>query len=125
MVYNGTRWSAPRFIDRAANLASVSCPSARFCAAIDTSGNVFTFNGRKWTKRLHIPTEGLGLQSISCPQNAQCVISGGNGKIYAYAGSRLTVSDRTRPQRRIQGLSCPTIRFCAVVTSEGFGFTGS
>jgi hypothetical protein len=53
------------------------------------------------------------------------MIGGANGKIYAYASGHLTVSDRVGPQQRIQGLSCPTIRFCVAVTSEGFGLAGT
>ena len=39
VTYNGVSWSAPRQIDEAGLVSSISCPTAQFCVAVDVSGN--------------------------------------------------------------------------------------
>jgi hypothetical protein len=39
-TFNGTSWSSPKVIDPNGILESVSCPTARFCAAVDYAGKV-------------------------------------------------------------------------------------
>ena len=41
----GGTWSSPSDIDGDTYITSVSCPSARFCAAVDEDGNALTYNG--------------------------------------------------------------------------------
>ena len=53
-AFNGSTWSsAPRINDPAAStqpgMASVSCSSTTFCAAVDNGANAFTFNGTSWS----------------------------------------------------------------------------
>lgn len=38
VTYNGITWSAPRQVDDAALVSSISCPSPQFCAAVDGTG---------------------------------------------------------------------------------------
>jgi hypothetical protein len=39
-TYNGASWSSPKVIDPSGVLTSVSCPTARFCVAVDYAGKV-------------------------------------------------------------------------------------
>ncbi len=52
--YDGSEWSSFD-IDSDQSLAAVSCPTSRFCAAVDSSGRVVAYNGSGWS-RPH-PTE--------------------------------------------------------------------
>ena len=69
VTYDGTTWATPAAIDsHGAALTSVSCPSARFCAAIDFNGNgrVLTYNGTGWSAPATIDPNAF-LASVSCP----------------------------------------------------------
>ena len=63
-------------------LDSVSCPAATFCAAVDTNGNVVTYNGSTWNAPQHLDTTAAQssaaptptqLNSVSCPTQSFCV----------------------------------------------------
>jgi hypothetical protein len=93
-------WSSPTLIDNqapTAKLASVSCSSAGFCAAVDTLGNVLTST---------YPQGGTGawgasflgeraLLGVSCPSSSLCV-AGGESEVVASAdpvGGAVTWAD--------------------------------
>jgi hypothetical protein len=42
-------WSSPSQVDAQSSLNSVSCPTTRFCAAVDDAGNALTYNGTSWS----------------------------------------------------------------------------
>lgn len=82
-AYNGTQWSAPVPVDPGNYVASLSCPSTTFCAAVDgllpagfsggnDSGDVFLYNGTSWSPARNIDGTGI-LQSISCPSRNFCL----------------------------------------------------
>ena len=82
-TFNGTSWSPATAIDPGHELSTVSCPSARFCAAVDGGGgNVVTFDGSSWTAPVNIDSEAakslngpvlIFLMSVSCPSALFCV----------------------------------------------------
>src|SRR5437879_1163976 len=57
------KWSAPERIDTNQGFASVSCPTASFCAATvasPTAGSVITWNGTSWSAPQVLTNENLG-----------------------------------------------------------------
>src|SRR5262249_22390513 len=53
-MFDGSKWSsAPGVNDLVPNtrtgMASISCSSPSFCAAVDNGSNAFTFNGTSWS----------------------------------------------------------------------------
>jgi hypothetical protein len=49
LIYDGRSWSSPGTIDAGNGLGSVSCPRARFCAAVDEYGYALTYDGSSWS----------------------------------------------------------------------------
>jgi hypothetical protein len=70
-------------IDPGNELSTVSCPSARFCAAVDGGGgNVITFDGSSWTAPVNVDSRAarsvsgpvlIFLMSVSCISAVFCV----------------------------------------------------
>jgi serine/threonine protein kinase len=78
-------WSAGQRIDAATGgLASVSCASADFCAAVDTAGNAFTYSGGSWSGP-HQLTSSNGLSEVSCPTTSFCVATSNSSVVYTYS----------------------------------------
>jgi hypothetical protein len=67
-------WSAPTNIDSVgySTIASVSCPSATFCVAVDDVGDALTYNGTSWSAPTKIHGPGDNGQSVSCTSPTFC-----------------------------------------------------
>jgi hypothetical protein len=72
-LFNGRRWSSGGTVPSTqTGMASVSCSSPSFCAAVDYGPNVVTFNGTSWSKPSAIDP-GTYLQAVSCASASFCV----------------------------------------------------
>ncbi len=61
-------WSRGGTIDPLTGAPSaVSCPTARFCVAMDSYGTVLVDNGKSWSSPESIDPAGGGFTSVSCP----------------------------------------------------------
>jgi len=71
------RWSQPKStgVSSGEEISSVSCPSTKFCAAVDASSRTLTFNGTKWNAPVSTGIPGDPLSSVSCPSAKFCVAS--------------------------------------------------
>ena len=47
--YSGGTWARGVLLERTNKLAAISCPSAGFCAVVDSAGNAFTYSGASWS----------------------------------------------------------------------------
>jgi hypothetical protein len=118
-------WSAPQSIDRSGQFASVSCPSSSFCEAVDSSGNVLSWNGKSWSLPQTIDNNGgllgIGLASVSCAPRSTtfCVAVDGGGKVLIWNGKSWSAPTSLENGSRLDSVSCPTTRFCAVVDASG------
>jgi hypothetical protein len=130
--FNGTKWTTPSVIDNApqmaneAGLVAVSCPTSRFCAAVDESENVFDFAGGSWSGPRTIPTDGAtggDGNTISCASSTLCVSGTANGSVSVFDGtawSLPTVIDvRSGNQHAPPSVSCPALNFCAATDFGG------
>jgi hypothetical protein len=68
---------------------------------------------------------GKGLGAVSCPDSRMCVADSFNGDVFIYSGSRWAVSARVARHGDLEGVSCPTARYCATVTDGGYALTGT
>jgi len=125
VTYNGHAWTAPQPIDSQAELWSVSCPTATFCAAVDTAGNAVTYNGSTWTVGAQAPTGGAGLESISCPNAGLCVAASFGGGVFTLKGGAWKLSVTVSQQQTLRAVSCPADSFCAAVAQGGDGIIGN
>ena len=94
--FDGKAWSGPvtlepakvvsldRYLDLSA-LAAVSCTGSGFCAAVDPSGDVLSFDAGTWSAPVSVDPQaasagnGTGLTAISCPTASFCVAVDGRG----------------------------------------------
>lgn len=110
--------------DAGNGLLAVSCPSANFCAAIDTGGSAITFNGTSWSQPQYIDTTGGYLNAISCAADATttfCAAVDYRGNVMTYNGtgwSAPTPID-TGSTGGLARVSCATVTFCVTVDSSG------
>jgi hypothetical protein len=72
-------------------MASVSCLSPSFCAAVDNGGNAFTFNGSTWAAPVTIDSKAaksvnepvlIFLMSVSCQSAGFCVAGDSTGNAF-------------------------------------------
>jgi hypothetical protein len=139
LTYDGKTWSAPdllepaklvgidRFIGQPA-LASVSCPTPTFCAAVDPSGNVFTFDGTVWSAPRSVDAQGLtrnaiGVTAVSCPTPQTCTAADELGKVVTSAGGAWSGAVSVDPTLGLAALSCPTPTSCVALNDIGQALT--
>ncbi|HTR92006.1 MAG TPA: hypothetical protein VMI73_09720 [Trebonia sp.] len=62
-------------------MASVSCSSPTFCAAVDNGSNAFTFDGTFWSAATTIDP-GNQLGTVSCPSARFCAAGDTSGDVF-------------------------------------------
>ena len=104
-------------------ISSVSCPSQRFCAAVDNAGNVLIFKGRTWSRPANVDIDTYGFTSVSCATPKFCVAVDAQGFESTWKGSHWSAprSIDTVESTPELSVSCPTVSFCAVVDQYGSG----
>jgi hypothetical protein len=123
-VFTGTSWTLFAGIDpnvsanQATFLASVSCASADFCAAVDDQGNALTYNGTTWSAPTDI-SGGTNLYSVSCPTVNFCLTEGAltttAGVLWsAFAYDGTSWSALSNPPAPGRGVSCLSSTFCVI-----------
>ena len=67
--------------------SAVTCPTARFCVAVDSYGTVLVNNGKSWSSPESIDPAGGGFTSVSCPTESFCAAVDENDNAFSYDGS--------------------------------------
>ena len=118
-------WTPPKTIDDGATLTAISCPSARYCMAVDELGGAVTFNGRSWGRRM-VPKPGWNLQfgSVSCVAGGLCAVGDLEGNVLTHGKSwsaavRVSPIEWMVPASPVESVSCSAVTFCYAVTSFG------
>jgi serine/threonine protein kinase len=112
-VQSGT-WSGGQLIDDGNSLTSASCPTARFCMAGDSGGNVYTYSGGTWSAARQIDSNE-GLTSVSCPTASFCAATSSGPDVYidsdgSWSDSQLVGADGN--PANLTSVSCPAAGFC-------------
>jgi hypothetical protein len=95
-----------------------------FCEAIDTSGDVVSYNGHAWSKPLLVDKLAYQFASVSCPTTAFCEATDTSGHTWAYrSGKWATGSQLGTPPTSLIALSCPATTFCLALNQQGSVFT--
>jgi hypothetical protein len=107
-------WQPPTRVNpqqRDPELVDVSCTSASFCAALDTVGGVFMYDGSTWTTR-----QATGIQTprggISCASSTFCVVVGYE-YVAVYDGTAWSEQHRVT-EDPITAVDCASSSFCVV-----------
>jgi len=123
-VASNKEGSGPSIATHTANLSSVSCPAAGFCAAVDDTGDAYTWNGKSWSKGVAIDSTAASnmddqLASVSCASLSFCVAGDLLGNVYTFNGSTWSAVDQLNPSNSSPSVSfsvsCPTTSFCMAV----------
>jgi hypothetical protein len=118
-------WGSPFQIDKlevSAVFTGVSCQSPKFCAAVDASGNAFTFHGVTWRSFRDVDSNAGGLYSISCPSARFCLASDQDGFTIEWNGRHWSPPrqfDFYPDEPSLPTVSCVSARFCAAVDQFG------
>lgn len=80
--YDGTNWSWVPIDANSAIIKDVSCRSATFCAAVDSNGMAYTFDGTAWSSPERVePYPQVLPSTISCGTRTLCVITAAAGDV--------------------------------------------
>lgn len=139
-TWNGASWSAAQDIVAPATVAldesrgspgirAISCPSPTFCAAIDPSGNVNTYDGATWSSARQVDATSAsegdleGLTALSCPSPRFCMAVDGLGQALTYNGSFWSSPQPVDPTLGLSTVSCATSRFCIALNDLGVAYS--
>lgn len=111
--------------DSTNELDAISCPTTKLCAAVDTLGNIITFdpqlNGAAEAfGSTTISYPGSSLSAISCKPSGVCVAVDRSGN--AIAGSADSQSWQLQPVdpgHAFNAVACPTKTECVAVDNDG------
>jgi hypothetical protein len=111
-------WASPKSVDPGHALASVSCASKSFCAAVDGAGNVVMYNGTSWTAPAQIDT-GTALTGVTCRSASFCMAVDQAGNALVYNGTSWSAPQAVDAGHSFTSVSCANRAFCAAVDSSG------
>jgi hypothetical protein len=126
-LFNGSTWnSAPGIDDPVPStqmgMASVSCSSPSFCAALDNGANAFTFNGTSWSRATAIDP-GHELSTVSCPSASFCAAVDYGPDVVTFNGTSWSRPSAIDPGSYLQAVSCASASFCVAIDRKGNAFT--
>jgi hypothetical protein len=126
-VFNGSTWSSGPRVGGAGprsrmGMASISCSSPSFCAAVDNGSDAFTFNGTSWTPATAIDP-GDELSTVSCPSATFCAAVDYGPKVVTFNGTSWSAPSVIDPASYLQAVSCASARFCVAIDRKGNAFT--
>jgi len=110
-------WNSPTEIAPGTFLESVSCTSTSFCAAVDQSGNAFTFDGTSWSAAQSVDS-GHWLISVSCTSTSFCAAVDQSGNAITFDGTSWS-SAQAIDTSGLTSVSCASSSFCVAVDVGG------
>lgn len=117
VAFRAGAWARPQTIPaHRGGLITVSCVSTTFCAAGDGFGDVFVYNGTRWSSP-RVTT--VGLSQLSCGASVFCGALGVNGDALLYNGSSWSQPERIAPATQGLVISCPVVGFCMAMDFAG------
>jgi hypothetical protein len=126
-LFNGSTWSsAPRINDPVSGtqmgMASVSCASPSFCAAVDNGSHAFTFTGTSWSPATAIDP-GNELSTVSCPSANFCAAVDYGPNVVTFNGTSWSKPSAIDQGSYLQAVSCASARFCVAIDRKGNALT--
>jgi hypothetical protein len=106
-------------------LDAITCHNTRACAAVDTLGDVVTFNPRSHHgARLHRYDSAVGLTAISCPNGAMCMAAGDDGRVYyGRPGASRWRSTHLLQASALTAVTCESTTVCVASDESGQTYT--
>jgi hypothetical protein len=132
-IFDGAAWTGSGVVDSDGTPTSLSCPTSRFCVAVDNAGEVLTYNG-SWSAPRTVDSGG-DLSSVSCTSPSFCLAVSADtpGTAYRFAGERwstVAVLDPSTPHGGsepdvLSWISCATPTYCVALDDFGEAFIWS
>jgi len=119
------RFTTPEPLAHGSGISSLSCPSTTFCIALGADGDVYHFDGTRWTGPIEITSQrtGPGTVSVSCASSTFCGAdpTGGN-EVVMWNGAVWSSSTTLTGAHGIEAVGCALTGYCAAVDGEGNAF---
>lgn len=116
--FTGSGWSAPAIIDAHSGLSAVSCPTARFCVAVDKHGNAVVYKASEWASPRKID-HVAGFVSVSCSAPTFCAAVDQKGGALIYDGTGW--STRSLVADQLTSVSCVSRTLCMATGDSADG----
>jgi hypothetical protein len=106
------------------SLTDVSCPTATFCAAVDSGGNVITYSGGQWSAPVNIDAAGnQGFASVACPTSTFCIaVSTSEHGFSTYNGTSWSALTQPPAAAHVASdfasVSCANPAFCETISAS-------
>jgi hypothetical protein len=95
------------------SLESISCPSAIWCVAVDSSGNALELEDGMWSKPAHVTSGDESFTSVSCAAVERCVAVGDQGRAYDLLDGHWSAGMALTPGAYpLEAISCADVRAC-------------
>jgi hypothetical protein len=138
-TFNGTGWAKSLEIDDSgggysaqncssnqegtcAAPAAISCPSSNFCAAVDGTGSVFTYNGSSWSAATVVDGQ-TPIVALSCaPGSSFCVAIDASGNAFTFNGTSWSAPALVG-KPGLDSVSCASSSSCVAVDDSGDALT--
>ena len=129
MSREASNWSSPSHLSFSLPLGGfygiLSCPSKAFCAVSDSLGNVYTYNGTRWTLSRQVRL-GQEVFAVSCGNADSCEAMDQNGEVLALHNGSWSAPEPVFGNERIiplgpsgADISCVTNSMCTAITRTG------
>ena len=117
-------WSSGQEIDTNPNgLNAVSCPTARFCMAIDQEGVAYRFSNVSWShgQQLASSAPDSVFGGLACPTVLFCMVVGLRGYVVTYSKGLWSSGQQIGDNQESPSgaVSCPAIQFCMAAGNAG------
>jgi hypothetical protein len=127
-TFDGVAWSALAYRADSSVHASLSCPVAGFCMALDTTGRWSEFAGSSWSTPATIT--GVRLRAVDCTSSSFCVAVA-PGTAALFDGTGWTVTSSLTGASTLSWVSCVSSSECfglgrsgAVIRFDGHSWSG-
>ncbi|HTZ44472.1 MAG TPA: hypothetical protein VMB79_11485 [Jatrophihabitans sp.] len=98
--------------------ATVSCPSASFCVAVEANGYLLTYDGSSWSAAARPAGFTGSLHGVSCSSTTFCLAAGSASLVWD--GTSWSPHPVPNPADEIDVVSCVSPTFCMASTVSGY-----
>ncbi len=123
LTWHGRDWSAVVTFDPHGTTGPISCPTASFCAATNTQGQVLIWDNNKWSPPFELaPVPYQPAPAISCASPSFCAAVA-EGSAFVWNGTSWSPGQYLKTRYDLEDVSCPDDSFCVAIDEVGSAVT--
>jgi hypothetical protein len=129
-LFHGSAWTTFGVVDKSGDIVSLSCPTTRFCAAVDDNGKALIYRGT-WSPPVAVDSGGQ-LQDVSCTDSIFCMAVSADtpGTAYRFNGTQWSAVPAPNPStpqggsepNTLSAVSCASSTSCEALDDFGEAF---